>query len=571
MAPTELGFAGPHSIPLPPHNSYEIIASSSTVTPRASRSPPFRAASSPPGINLSQATTPRPNPKQALLAGQAHSPPRAQAGMPPSMISGQSADADGPNDLQSTEAVGTPARIRPQQALQGSLASARRTRSSTGNAKPLGSAPSPGRPHHQDPVRPHHQDPVRPNLQDSDATPMESTTRPSAKPRQTSSYFPSSMPKSPVPGHGSAGLSEAGAYAKSIATALAMGQSDSPVRRTSASAPPVPVTDRRVSRPLPEPPALVKVSADPSQTSPPPVARSTVHAIASSRTTGGRNSAQSAELPFEPGDSRNRSPDRYNRPSIPKISSEKKQEQSDAPNIDQEQVNFERMIRPGDRRMPSSRPGNNDNSRSPSALGTTALPSLGPRLQLDTINPVEQGVTNAKSRRAIETSSKPFVANSSAATPVTRNPPPRVSSASSHNQHPASSSLSSAALPSSGRLVTHLKDIDPNKKPLGGSQQAQDLAALSPKASYAPSAPRAIASLPLLLANQQIQECLLPFLSINSFLSLTGASKVVRKLFTGETVGRWVTREWDLQLDRERGRTWPNLTVWEGFRKSKFS
>jgi hypothetical protein len=69
------------------------------------------------------------------------------------------------------------------------------------------------------------------------------------------------------------------------------------------------------------------------------------------------------------------------------------------------------------------------------------------------------------------------------------------------------------------------------------------------------------------LSHTSFQAALLPFLSINSFLSLTGSSDVVRKLFSGEIVGRWVCGEWGVQVDRERGRSWPNLTVWEGARE----
>jgi hypothetical protein len=46
------------------------------------------------------------------------------------------------------------------------------------------------------------------------------------------------------------------------------------------------------------------------------------------------------------------------------------------------------------------------------------------------------------------------------------------------------------------------------------------------------------------LSHTSFQAALLPFLSINSFLSLSGASDVIRQLFSGEVVGRWVLREW---------------------------
>lgn len=67
------------------------------------------------------------------------------------------------------------------------------------------------------------------------------------------------------------------------------------------------------------------------------------------------------------------------------------------------------------------------------------------------------------------------------------------------------------------------------------------------------------------ITQPRVQAALLPFLSINSFLSLMGSSHILRKEFTGETVGRWVVGEWGISIERERGRSWPNLTVWEGF------
>lgn len=90
---------------------------------------------------------------------------------------------------------------------------------------------------------------------------------------------------------------------------------------------------------------------------------------------------------------------------------------------------------------------------------------------------------------------------------------------------------------------------------------------LSPSASPAAPSRREPPTLVMLIAQPQIQATLLSYLSINSFLSLTGASDGVRKRITGEIVGRWIMREWGIQVDREKGRSWPNLTVWEGFRE----
>lgn len=87
-----------------------------------------------------------------------------------------------------------------------------------------------------------------------------------------------------------------------------------------------------------------------------------------------------------------------------------------------------------------------------------------------------------------------------------------------------------------------------------------------------PRGPRPKATITFILAYPSIQAALLPYLPINSFLSLTGSSEQVRRRFTGEMVGRWVMREWGMAVAKEKGGEggkggWPNLTVWEGFCK----
>lgn len=72
-----------------------------------------------------------------------------------------------------------------------------------------------------------------------------------------------------------------------------------------------------------------------------------------------------------------------------------------------------------------------------------------------------------------------------------------------------------------------------------------------------------------LLGHPTIQAALLSTISINAFLSLTGSTEIVRHQFTGESVGRWVLREWGVHIPSPFGGRWPNLTVWEGFRKFK--
>ena len=76
-------------------------------------------------------------------------------------------------------------------------------------------------------------------------------------------------------------------------------------------------------------------------------------------------------------------------------------------------------------------------------------------------------------------------------------------------------------------------------------------------------------TLAYVIAHPDVQSALLPYLTINSFLSLTGCSELIRKQLSGELVGRWILKEWGLQVDREKGRSWPNLTVWEGFRECR--
>lgn len=72
--------------------------------------------------------------------------------------------------------------------------------------------------------------------------------------------------------------------------------------------------------------------------------------------------------------------------------------------------------------------------------------------------------------------------------------------------------------------------------------------------------------LDFLLAHPAIQSSLLGAIGINTFLSLSGSSENVRRQFTGESVGRWVLREWTVLSPDQAGNRWPNLTVWEGFR-----
>ncbi|WVN89108.1 uncharacterized protein L203_104324 [Cryptococcus depauperatus CBS 7841] len=91
-----------------------------------------------------------------------------------------------------------------------------------------------------------------------------------------------------------------------------------------------------------------------------------------------------------------------------------------------------------------------------------------------------------------------------------------------------------------------------------------------PPATLRGARPRA--TITFILAYPSIQATLLPYMPINSFLSLMGASDAIRKRFSGEIIGRWVLREWGMSVSkyksREGQRSWPNLTVWEGFLES---
>lgn len=76
-----------------------------------------------------------------------------------------------------------------------------------------------------------------------------------------------------------------------------------------------------------------------------------------------------------------------------------------------------------------------------------------------------------------------------------------------------------------------------------------------------------IKTLTFLLSHPRISVSLLPFLNINTFLNLLGSDEMLRRYVSGEMVGRWVMSEWGVTVERERGRSWPGLTVWEGFRE----
>lgn len=78
-------------------------------------------------------------------------------------------------------------------------------------------------------------------------------------------------------------------------------------------------------------------------------------------------------------------------------------------------------------------------------------------------------------------------------------------------------------------------------------------------------------SLERIMAEENVQQALLPHLPIASFLALmTALEKETRHAISGELVGRWVTSSWGMELAPGDVLQWPGLGVWEGFRGSLF-
>ena len=104
----------------------------------------------------------------------------------------------------------------------------------------------------------------------------------------------------------------------------------------------------------------------------------------------------------------------------------------------------------------------------------------------------------------------------------------------------------------------------------GGFQSFRQVSSTSSR--YAPSygsVRHGKASLEVIMVEETIQQALLPFMSIASFLALLEALPAgVRRTVSGEMVGRWVCREWGVAVDLTE--MWPGLQVWEGFREFPF-
>lgn len=185
-------------------------------------------------------------------------------------------------------------------------------------------------------------------------------------------------------------------------------------------------------------------------------------------------------------------------------------------------------------------------------------------------NPIEKWASD------VTISDSPVMKNSSTnGSPVlpSSSLPPRVSSA--QGRRVASSPLSSPVFPSSGKMTsspTAFQSLQPSNRSTSAQSRPPAPPAYTRQSTIHASTARSTmprragpATLPYLVSHPRIASALLPYLSINSFLSLMGYSDNVRRQFTGEMVGKWVMKEWGVMVDKERGRTWPGLTVWEGF------
>lgn len=465
-------------------------------------------------------------------------------------------DAGEPNEGRTRPAVAgtisTPSRstIDPRASI-----SARRRTSSTNDGRTSGQSPSSSIPQAGTPRR----------STSTDVTPLAVLAQPPGPNRQPSSYFPPTQSKASTANPGAGVLSEASAYAKSVATSLAMGPSGVPARRQSASAPPLPPTEPKVPRPLPQPPGAGKAVSPfmgrervPSSSKP----QNTVHVIASSDGTGIRYSASASAHPVDSanGAGRSRQVSAASR-SVAGVPQEKSRSRNANLN--------------GGPRLPASmpHPGNEAILKAP-MNPTPALPqnpiadSRTPASR--TKNNIEEWAKDVAAPNAVDGKRKsrsPLI-NGSPTTPSGQLPPRRSSSSAVKGHTPASPLTSPVFLVSGQARSGPTAITPPQPAPLLTSRPAQMPDQTATSIDRIPGwRDMDRPSLPLALAYPQIQASLLPNLSIDSFLSLTGASDIMRKLFTGELVGRWIMGEWNIQLDREKGRSWPNLTVWEGFRE----
>ena len=531
----EFNAAGPSSIPLPPNTSFDFSSSPSSTTPRASWSKPLQSSTL---ISENQPTTllpPRLGPSEATSTlPQSNNIPRS---MPVDL--GRFDDAE-MSAQRPSRAILVGMSDKPVGATKG-LTNLRRPSASSRGLKPQGLMSSPGTPRSTTITRP--------NAQDMDLTPMTNPAQLSAKP---SSYFPSKQLRTPTTDQAPPLISEASAYARSVASTLAMSYPATPARPPQTTSSISPGAVRRVARPLPQPPSGADTSAKPRKTMlPMPPEAATVHVIASSEKFG-------RGYPIHPVGQTRKQSESETRP-MAVTSTSRPNAQTDGGSISRDA----QLSKPNDLYSQKSK---QTSSQSAESADIEALPNdrrlSGRQIQHDTIGEWAKDVVTP------QTIQKQFKsrAGSDIGAPVLspKQVPPRLSAASASDRNASSLPLDSTVSLSS-------EQVQSSPQHISSSQHA----ALSQKNNALNSSPkthtvtrRGEPSMVGVLQHQQIQAILLSHLPINSFLSLIGASDIIRRLFTGETVGRWVMGEWGLHPDREKGRSWPNLTVWEGFRKS---
>lgn len=177
-------------------------------------------------------------------------------------------------------------------------------------------------------------------------------------------------------------------------------------------------------------------------------------------------------------------------------------------------------------------------------------------------DPFTEVSSRPSARRSDETSSPSAVKASIKPPPRIPKSPSREQPSSPLRQAERSDSIGPFAL--SGGSITQNQSLQHPAKQSSGTLLAP---AVSRRRASILQRPAGRLQLDFLLAQPAIQSSLLGAIGINTFLSLSGSSEDVRRHFTGESVGRWVLGEWNVVPSDQAGNRWPNLTVWEGFRK----
>ena len=398
-------------------------------------------------------------------------------------------------------------------------------------------------------------------------SPTSHRNAPPPLPHTRTSYFPQAAqfdpnnPETPpvtrrtssaTPG---GGMSEASAYAM----AMSSRSQKSPIEREStSSAPPAPERQRKSSRPLPRPPGERSPASQPH----------TIHVIASSddkrqRTASGRGMPKVKSDVASPPAVASQSapvPNGYVAPSSPK-----------QPGGSLEKTRPKVVI-------PESPPRNRRVSTKPYQFDFTHSPTLPPLVDprqggeasedpMDRWAPAQSPSGPAPPPAKRTSVGPPVVAPPPGAEPSALSPQLNGSPALEGNQLPP---RRTSILPQLGGLASTVGSVfssPTSASPISPTaRRTRTISGQSKATTHKHLLGRGgKPTLAFLLAHPTIQSAILPCLTINSLLSLTGCSDVVRKQLSGELVGRWVLKEWGLQVDREKGRSWPNLTVWEGF------